>query len=237
MINSKRVLCIIPARGGSKRLPGKNLLPLHGTPLIAYAIQAALGSKYIDRTIVSTDDEAIAACTKTYGAEVPFMRPAELASDTAPTVPVLQHAVSFLEAVGDVFDIIALIQPTVPGVISADVDAVIELLESSGMNSCTTMCEIMDRPEHMYALDAQARATPFMESVPTRTQDMPPLARINGAAYAARHNVLMDKSMIVDPASLASILMPLERSTDIDTLTDFRVAQALLVPIPADPSL
>src|SRR6266404_128898 len=126
MYKDKKILCIIPARGGSKRLPGKNIKPLNGKPLIGYAIEAAKGSKYIDKVIVSTDDEAIAAVSKEFGAEVPFMRPAELATDTAASIEVLRHAVAFIENLEEKVDVIVLIQPTVPGVLAVDVDAAIE---------------------------------------------------------------------------------------------------------------
>src|SRR3989344_8959865 len=100
MYKNNKILCVIPARGGSKRLPGKNIKKIGGKPMIAHAILAAKKSKYVDRVIVSTDDPAIIKVAKRYGAEVPFIRPAELASDTAGTLPVLQHAVAYIECRG-----------------------------------------------------------------------------------------------------------------------------------------
>ena len=227
MYKDKKILCIIPARGGSKRLPGKNVKPLNGVPLIGYAIKAAKGSPYIDRVIVSTDDESIASVSLEQGAEVPFMRPAELANDTAPTLPVLQHAVKHFEDVGEKFDLIVLIQPTVPGVESGDVDAAIEKLVNTGANSCVSICDVIDRPEWMYRLGTGERIKPYVENAPVRSQDMEKLYRLNGAVYVTLHDVLMEKDRIYDNDDCAYILMPRERSTDIDTPLDFSIAELL----------
>lgn len=232
MYKDKKILCIIPARGGSKRLPGKNIKLLKGKPLIAYSIIAAKGSQYLDRVIVSTDDESIAKVATEYGAEVPFMRPGELASDTATTLSVLQHATKFFEDKRELFDIVVLIQPTVPGVITADVDAAIEKLFVAGANSCISMCEITDRPEWMYSLNAEGYITPYVEaafhSQNIRSQDLPKLYRINGAVYVTPRNVLMEDGKIIDKHNCAGVLMPRERSIDIDTLSDFVIAETLM---------
>ena len=228
MYNNKKILCIIPARGGSKRLPGKNSKPLLGKPLIGYAIAAAKESKYVDTVVVSTDDEAIAAVARNCGAEVPFMRPAELATDTARTIPVLQHAVSYYESKGEVFDLIVLIQPTSPGVLAEDVDAAIEKLLQSGANSCVSICEITDRPELMYRLADDGHITPYVGGSEARSQDMPPLYRLNGAVYVTPRDTLMKENKIYDDQKGTAILMPRERSIDIDTPTDFALAETLM---------
>src|SRR3989344_3100429 len=181
MYKNKKILCIIPARGGSKRLPGKNIKLLNGIPLIGYAIRAAKGSQYIDKIIVSTDDEEIARVSREQGADVPFMRPAELASDTATVVEALQHAVEQTEVDGEHFDLVVLIQPTSPGVLARDVDEAIEKLEESGANSCVSVCEITDRPEIMYRLAHDGRVTPYVAEAAWRSQDMQELYRLNGA--------------------------------------------------------
>ncbi len=232
MYNNKKILCIIPARGGSKRLPGKNIKLLKGKPLIAYSIAAAKGSKYLDRVIVSTDDEAIASVAKEYGAEVPFMRPSELATDTATTLSVLQHAVRFFEEKGEKFECIVLIQPTVPGIMTSDIDTAIETLFTTKANSCISMCEITDRPEWMYSLSEEGHIAPYVEaayhSQNIRSQDLPKLYRINGAVYVTPRNVLMEEGKIIDKHNCAGVLMPRERSTDIDTLSDFVIAEMLM---------
>ena len=224
MYNDKKILCVIPARGGSKRLPGKNIRPLLGLPLIAYAIAAAKGSAYLDRVVVSTDSQEIAAVSKKHGAEV-IMRPHELATDTAKIVPAYQHAVSAAEDAG-VFDLVVLVQPTVPGVETGDIDAAIEKIVASGARSCISICEIVDRPEFMYRVSKDGMLAPYTNTPAGHTQDMELLYRVNGAVYVTQRSVLMDEGKIIDPESCISVLMPRERSTDIDTELDFVVAEA-----------
>lgn len=228
MYQDKKILCIIPARGGSKRLPGKNIKPLLGKPLIAYAIAAAKSSKYVDRVIVSTDDQSIADAARAAGAEVPFLRPAELATDTAPVLPAIQHAVAAAEQESGKADVVMLVQPTVPGVQTMDIDATIEKLITSGARSCITVCDINDRPEFMYRLKEGSMLEPYTQTPAGRTQDMEPLYRVNGAVYATVRAALMDEGKIIDSGSCASVVMPRERSTDIDTAFDFAVAEAAL---------
>ena len=141
MKDTNNIVCIITARGGSKRLPGKNIKLLNGKPLIAYAIIAAKGSKYIDRTIVSTESSEIADVALSYGAEVPFVRPAELATDEASSVSVLQHAVQTIEQHGQKIDIMVLVQPTSPLVVTEDIDATIDKLFSSGAPTCVSVSQ------------------------------------------------------------------------------------------------
>jgi len=128
MIQDKTILAIIPARGGSKGLPRKNILPLLGKPLVAWTIEQALASKYLDKVIVSTDDEEIALIAKDYGAEVPFLRPAELATDTATSVAVIYHALAFYKERGIEFNYLALLEPTSPLRADGDIDKSIKLL-------------------------------------------------------------------------------------------------------------
>jgi CMP-N,N'-diacetyllegionaminic acid synthase len=128
VIQDKTILALIPARGGSKGLPRKNILPLLGKPLIAWTIEQALASQYLDKVIVSTDDEEIARIAKDYGAEVPFLRPAALATDTATSVEVVYHALAFFKERGMVFDYLALLEPTSPLRAEGDIDNSIKLL-------------------------------------------------------------------------------------------------------------
>ena len=228
MFENKKILCIIPARGGSKRLPGKNIKPFLGKPLIAYAIDAAKASKYVDRVLVSTDDNAIAAVANQFGADVPFNRPVELASDTATTLSVLQHAIEFVEQRAVSFEIIVLIQPTVPGVQTKDIDGVIEKLIQSGTNSCITVSEVSEPPQWMYRLEEDGRITPYIDAPLARSQDLQMLYRINGAVYATLRETLIKGGKIIDNESCAAVVMPRERSVDIDTQTDFTIAEALL---------
>ena len=123
-----KFLAIIPARGGSKGLPRKNIKPLLGKPLIAWTIEQALNSKYIDKVVVSTDDEEIAEISKEYGAEVPFLRPKELARDDSPTIDAIMHAINWFEERGEFFDILVLLEPTSPLRKRNDIDNALELL-------------------------------------------------------------------------------------------------------------
>ncbi len=230
MIEGKRVLLMIPARGGSKRLPRKNVLPLGGKPMIAYSIEAAKGVTGIDSIIVSTDDDEIAAVATTYGAAVPFMRPAELASDTASSLDVWRHAVDTMEArSGYRYDILILIQPTSPLVQSTDITQALEELFQSGCRSCVTMCEVRERPEWMFQLHGNEASTYHGETGLTkRHQDFAPLYRPNGAVYVSVRSVVMDDRKVIDTKSLHATLMPPERSVDVDTKTDFDLAQLYL---------
>src|SRR3989338_6913697 len=226
---SQKILVIIPARGGSKRLPGNNIKKIGGKPMIAHAIEAARKSKYVDRVVVSNDDKAIASIAKKYKAEVPFVRPAELASDTAPTLPVLQHVVKYVEE-NDKFkpDLVVLIQPTNPLVRSEDVDGTIETLFKTNTNSCFSVTEISQRPEWMYRMDNNP-AELFLkeESGPTkRSQELPRLAIINGTVYVMKYETLMTKNKIRD-GNTSIYVMPRERSVDIDDKFDFELAKFL----------
>lgn len=229
MYKDKKILVIIPARGGSKRLPGKNVKKIDGKPMIAHAIWAAKKSKYVDRTVVSTDDPAIIKTARKYEAEVPFVRPVELASDTASILPVLQHAVSCVENQNKFKpDLIVLIQPTSPLVKPEDIDGAIEKLISTKTNSCFTVSEISQRPEWMYHLEIK-KPRPFLPSsnLTKRSQNLPKLGIINGAVYVTKCHTLMKKNLIIDNANTSIYLMPKERSADIDDLFDFKLAEFL----------
>lgn len=227
MYKEQNILCVIPARGGSKRLPGKNIKPLLGRPLIAYAIAAAKGSTYVDRVVVTTDDEAIAAVARECGAEI-VMRPAQMASDEAPVIQGYQHAVQQAESAGTTYDLLVLIQPTVPGVRAGDVDAAIEKIIEAGTNCAITVAEISERPEFMFRQDQGGVLAPYAAGSLLRTQDLETLYRINGAVYVTKRATVMDAGTITDQASCAGVVMPRERSVDIDTALDFMMAETLL---------
>ena len=146
MFNNNRILAIIPARGGSKGIPHKNIIDLCGKPLVAYTIDAALNSKYIDYVMVSTDDEKIADVAKAYGAKVPFMRPAVLASDTAKTLDTILYSIKKLSDMGEEFLDFVLLQPTEPLRISNDIDAAIEKYYENNRQSLVSVSEVDDHP-------------------------------------------------------------------------------------------
>jgi CMP-N-acetylneuraminic acid synthetase len=146
MIINKNLLAIIPARGGSKRLPRKNILDLVEKPLISWTIEAALGSKYIDRTIVSTDSQEIADISKKYGADVPFMRSIDLANDESTSIDVVLNLLKKLEEVGELYDYIILLQPTSPLRTTQHIDESVELLQLTNSDAVISVCEAEHSP-------------------------------------------------------------------------------------------
>lgn len=226
MIANLSVLAIIPARGGSKGLPGKNLRPLAGLPLIAWSIAAARECPAIDDVIVSTDDPAIAEAARTAGARVPFLRPAELANDTARSIDVVHHALRALPALPD---LVVLLQPTSPLRRADDITAALELYTESGADTCVSVTPSTKSPAWMYHLDPQGQMRPLLGEGPTasRRQDLPPVYVLNGAIYVARPSWLLAHDGFIAPNGVATV-MPAERSVDIDTLLDFRLAELLL---------
>ena len=222
------VVGIIPARGGSKTVPNKNIRLLAGKPLIYYTIAEALKSAYIKRIIVSTDDRKIAAVARRYGAEV-IERPEELARDDTPMLPAIQHAVRTLEEKEHYQpDVVVLLQPTSPLRTVADIDGAIEKFRKTTCTSVVSVCEI-DYPLHwMYTLDGD-RLKPIVaegEEI-TRRQDAPRTYRFNGAVYVLHCDTLLKEDSLLGN-DIRAYIMPPERSVDIDTMLDFKLAEILL---------
>jgi CMP-N,N'-diacetyllegionaminic acid synthase len=226
-----RVLGLIPARGGSKGVPRKNVRSLAGRPLLAYTVDAALAADRLDRVVLTTDDEEIAAVGRQLGVDVPFLRPAELAGDRTPTLPVVQHALAALEAAGDRFDAVCLLQPTNPLRPPGLVDACVEELERTGADAVVSVLRVPaeHHPAWVYLSDAEGRlrlstgdAAPI-----ARRQDLPPAFHREGSVYVTRRDVVVERDSLygdhvvgveVDPAS----------SVNIDDLDDWRRAEDLL---------
>ena len=229
MRDGLRIACIIPARAGSKGVPGKNVRLLGDRPLIAHSIAHAQGSRYIDRVIVSTDGEDIAAAAREAGAEVPFMRPAELASDTAGTIDVLLHAVRWLEEEdGWPFDILVLLHATTPLRTSADIDASIDLLVAEHADSVFSVAEAYRNPYfNMVELDGAGIPHLVKEGAFVSRQEAPPVYDLNSSIYVWWRDTLVDGRKVILPNSRVYV-MPRERSVDIDEELDFRIAQLLL---------
>lgn len=231
MISGKRVLALISARGGSKGLPGKNIRCLAGKPLIVYSIEAALQAENIDRVVVSTDSQEIADVARQSGAEVPFMRPSELARDDTPSLPVSQHAVAWLrEHEGWSCDILAELPPVAPLRTIHDIEAALSMLTESGADSVISLCAVEGayHPYWMKRIDND-RVIPLM-NLPreyTRRQDLPPVYRRNGALIAVWTHVLMEKNSYYGD-EIRGYLMPEARSIDIDNELDFAVAEVLM---------
>src|SRR6185503_5015288 len=230
-VDTYGVLGVIHARGGSKRIPLKNIKLLAGRPLISYMVEAAMESRLLDRLIVSTDHPEIARIAREYGAEVPFMRPADLAEDVASEL-VTQHAVRFVEAEGYPVHIVLTMQPTTPFCSSEDIDACIQRMLDSDLDTVFTGCEVHERPEWMYRRDgsSQDRVVPFtgrlVQGDAGISQKLPKLFIPNGAVWATRRSVLMDQGLITGPRA-GIVVMSRERSVDIDEPVDFITAEAI----------
>jgi CMP-N,N'-diacetyllegionaminic acid synthase len=229
---------IIPARGGSKGLPGKNLKTLGRLSLIGHAVASAREAKRLSRVVVSTDSAAIADEARRHGAEVPFMRPLELASDEAGMVPVLQHAVRWLEANGGPRpDVVVTIQPTSPFRVGADIDATIAKVLDTGAESGQTLVEASYHPFFMKTLDGDRTVALFPDGHRyVRRQDAPPVYQPSGAVYVTRYDVLMHDGHVLGKDN-RGIVMGFESSVNIDTEWDFLLADLMLshgrAPIPA----
>jgi CMP-N-acetylneuraminic acid synthetase len=226
-----RVLGIITARGGSKGIPNKNLAPLSGRPLLAYTTEAALHARRIQRVILSTDDPRIAAAGRELGVEVPFLRPEELARDDTPTIPVLQHAVRYLEAEGDCFDAVFTLQPTNPLRRAEDIDGAVELLERTGADSVISFVDVGDKhPARMKRIGQDGRVIdpPFAETMEGQPrQTLEKLYLREGSVYLTRRDVLMEQGSLKGRDCRAWLISP-ERACNIDTPLDLWIAEKLL---------
>jgi CMP-N-acetylneuraminic acid synthetase len=233
MISDKKshTVAIIHARGGSKRIPLKNIKPLAGKPLISYMICAAKSAKYIDRVIVSTDHQVIARISREYGAEVPFIRPTDIAEDVASEL-VTQHAVRYLEDEEDYAVSIAVtMQPTTPFCTASDIDGAVQMLIESGADSVVSVYEVHERPEWMFYTGANGFAEKFIGSDMSGdigiSQKLPRLYVPNGGIYATRRDVLFDENSIFGKR-IKLWIMSRERSVDIDEPIDFEFAELLM---------
>lgn len=225
-----RTVAIICARGGSKGVPGKNIRLLAGKPLLAYTIEHALACKGIKRTIVSTDSDEIAKVAREYGAEVPFMRPKELATDQISKIPVLQHAINFIEKEeGKKLDIIVDLDPTSPFREVSDIERCLETLKKKDTDSVVTIYEAHHNPyfnmleeKGDYLVLSKKPKKPIL-----RRQDAPRVYQMNACVFAVWRNMLMKKGTYFTN-KMRGILMPIERSLMIDTEYEFKIADFLM---------
>ena len=231
MINGKPVLAIIPARGGSKRLPAKNKLDLCGKPLLAYSIEAAYKSVCVDRVIVSTDDDEICEIAIRFGAEVPFMRPKNLATDEASSIDVVCHV---LEQTGysqaDFDSYFILLQPTSPLRLSTDIDAACQLLSENQANSVVSVCPCEHSPLWTNTLSETKSLDGFIspEIFEKRSQDLPQYYRLNGAIYLYRVSEFLKKRSFFGVNPSFAYVMATERSVDVDELIDLEFCRFLV---------
>jgi CMP-N-acetylneuraminic acid synthetase len=222
-------LGVIPARGGSKGLPGKNLRKLGSLSLIGQAVASARESALLGRFIVSTDSPEIAEEARRHGAEVPFLRPAEFATDQAGMLPVLQHAVRWLESSAGVRpDLIVTLQPTSPFRTGAEIDATIRKVIETGSDSGQTLSEASYHPYFMKTLDGDRTVALFPDGHKyVRRQDAPPVYQPSGAVYVTRYTTLMEQGHILGDDN-RGVVRGFEASVNIDTEWDFLLAELLL---------
>ena len=227
MIGDKRVLAVIPARGGSKRLPRKNILDFNGKPLLSWTIQAGLQSNYIDRVILSTEDNEIATIARDEGADVPFMRPEELAGDTVTTVDVILHLMNSLS--GENYEYILLLQPTSPLRTAEHIDQAVQLLIEKNADAVIGVTEVDHPVEWTNTLPDDLSFSGFISSevLNLRSQDLPSRYRINGALYLVdAEKLAKEKTFFLHDNSYA-LIMDKKASIDIDDEIDFATALIL----------
>lgn len=235
MARRYKILGIIPARGGSKTVPKKNIAPLSGKPLIAYTIEEALKSKFITKLVVSSDDDEIIKISKKYGAEVPFKRPKELAKDTTPTLPVVQHAVRAMETLGNTtYDYIALMHATAPLKTVEDIDGAIKKALETGADSVASVVRVIDYHPMKMKKIVKGRLVEFSEELVAlrggemvRRQDLPPAYIRNDCIYVTKRDVLMKQNSFFGK-DCRPYIMPEERSLNIHEKHDFLIAEALM---------
>lgn len=227
----RRILGITLARGGSKSVPKKNIRPLLGIPLIAYTIAEAKKSKFITRYIVSTDSEEIKQVAIQYGAEVPFLRPANLATDNATSSDALQHAVDWVEKdEGQQYDFVVELMCTNPMKTVDDIDAAIEKLMDTGADSVIGVNRLEDHHPARIKKIVNDRIVDFcVPETSSRRQDLTPIAFIrNGSIYAMTRDVLVVRGKRFGTENSRPHVMPEERSINVDTPLDFLIAEILL---------
>lgn len=220
MINGGTVLAIIPARGGSKGVPRKNIREAGGKPLIAWTIEEARKSKYIDRLILSSDDPDIISTAQAWGCEVPFVRPVNLAQDDTPGIVPVLHALEQLPG----YDWVVLLQATSPLRDVSDIDGCLSLCVESSAPAAVTVVEAEQSPWWMYTLAVGGAMRPLLGGTQEfqRRQDLPPVYALNGAVYVAKSDWLREKKTFLAEETVGYV-MPQQRSLDIDTEQDLKI--------------
>jgi CMP-N,N'-diacetyllegionaminic acid synthase len=224
-ISNKKILGIIPARGGSKGVIRKNIRLLAGKPLIGYSIEAALKSEYLTEVVVSTDNIDISNISKSFGISV-LMRPESLAQDTTPMLPVLQHTLLQVEEFSGVkYDYVMIIQPTAPMRSSADIDGSIKVIISQQCDSLVSLYQVEDcHPSRMYTIDDSIMNKVMNEPAGALRQELPAVFHRNGCIYLSSRELLVEQSIIISDRCFPYI-MPASRSINIDTELDLEYAE------------
>lgn len=231
------ILGVITARGGSKRLPGKNIIPLAGRPLLSYIAEVASHAVRLERVILSTDSEDIAKVGRACGVKVPFLRPQDLATDTATSASVVDHACWFLEDQGYQVEIVVTLQPTSPLCKPEHIDQAVEhLLSHPEMDSVITVVETTP-PEFIFSADKNGMLVPSRAAISgfdysiKRRQEFPSYYRSNGAVYVTRRSLLKDRGILYSPyigGNCGYVVMDAISSIDIDTWEDLELARAAI---------
>lgn len=228
MYKNKKILAVIPARGGSKGIPSKNIIVVGGKPLIQYTIDCAKHSKYIDRAVISTDSEEIKRVSIECGGDVPFMRPKELALDTSKTIDCIVHAVNTLKEMGENYDYVMIIQNTVPLRKSWHVDESIEKLIDSNERSLVSVTEVEQHPILMRTINEDGTVKNLLPMSSTmRRQDFPKFYKVDGAIAIQKIDEEFNLNTSINDGRLAYI-MDAKYSTDIDSYIDIKVIEYYL---------
>ncbi len=227
MYKRKTFLAIIPARGGSKRLPRKNVLNLCGKPLLAHTIEAGLNSEHIDKVIVTSDDNEILEISEEFGADI-IKRPPDLASDTAMTFDAIKHCIENIE---EKYDYIVLLQATSPLRNSKNIDEAIELLETKNADAVLSVCKMDHSPLWSNTLSDSLSMSDFLkdEVLNKRSQDLEEYYRLNGAIYICKTDKLLKEKSFFLKKNIFAYKMDRESSVDIDEKIDFKIAEFLMM--------
>jgi len=225
MIENRRVLGVIPARGGSKGVPRKNLRVVGGKPLIGWTLEATVRSRYLDRTIVSTDDDEIIEVARSLGGDVPFRRPVEISGDAAPHSHAILHALDHVPG----YDLVVMLNPTTPLRTAEDIDSCIELCVATGAPACVTVAKTDKPPEWTFRVDDEGRMSSVigLAELPLLRQDLAPSYVFNGAVYVSVVDWFKQVKSFFSPETRA-YKMPASRSIDLDDEFDFMVLEMIL---------
>ena len=223
------MLAVIPARGGSKGVPHKNIRDLDGKPLIAYTIEAAIKSKVFDKIVVSTDSSEIAEIAQRYGAEVPFIRPKDLSGDFSSSDDVVLHAIDYFKRKGKEFEYVCKLQPTSPLRNETHIMEAYQLLKDSNSNFVVSVCECEHSPLWTGTLDEKKSLNRFINEYVKGAcrQKLPKYYRLNGAIYMGKTEALEDNKSFFGKNGTAFI-MNQEESIDIDSLLDFKIVEIII---------
>lgn len=223
MIDGLSVLAVIPARGGSKGLPRKNLLPLAGKPLMAWTIEATLASAYVDRVVLSSENQEIIEAGRQWGCDIPFPRPTELASDTARTIEVLHHLLRNLDRQ---YNLVVQLQPTSPFRNALDINAALEYCLAAQAPACVSVCRVEKSPHWTFSLSDKGTMSPIipLPRGKSRRQELTDFFELNGAIYLAQSEWIAQRDSFLSKDTVGYV-MPAERSLDIDTAEDLAIAE------------